>query len=124
MRKSITERTKERRRFPRIKDNIFISFQPIGDDILLEAITKDISQGGLMCKTSSFVSEGTKLRLEICQPLNYNKDRFLCIPAKAGVIWIKKTQEDGEYLVGVKIIKMDDGNQDRLSRYVKNRLKL
>jgi len=124
VRKSITEKTKERRRFPRIKDNIFISFQPMGDDMLLEAITKDISQQGLMCKTSNFMLEGTELILEICQPLNYNKDIFLCILAKARVIWLKEVQEDNEYLIGVKITKMNDENQNKLSSYVNNRLKL
>ena len=123
MTKSIIE-NKEHRRFPRIKDNIFIFFQSMEDNMPLEAITKDISQGGLMFKGSNFIPERTELKFEIYQPLNPAKDMFLSMPAKAQVVWIRKLQEDNQYLVGLKIIKMNEENQNRFSRYINNRLKI
>ena len=124
MNKDITEKIKERRKFPRIQDSIFIFFQSIEDEVSsFEAITKDISQAGLMFRTANFIPERSKLRLEVCQPLNYPKDTLLSIPAKVRIVWSKKIQENDEYLVGAKIIKMDEKNQNKLINYINIRLK-
>lgn len=123
MSRYITEKIKERRKFTRIKDNIFVFFQSIEDDKTFETITKDISQAGLMFTTSNFIPNNNKLRLEICQPLNYNKDTLFAIAAKAQIVWIKPMQENDEYLVGAKITKMNKKNQNRLISYINTRLK-
>ena len=90
----------------------------------IEVITKDISQVGLMFNTSNFIPEHSELRLEICQPLNYNKNIFLSILTKVRIVWIKQVQENSEYLVGAKITKMNKENQNRLVKYIDSRLKM
>ena len=123
MSKSIAEKIRERRRFPRIKDNIFVLFQSMEREMSFEAITNNISQGGLMFRTSNFIAERTELLLEICQPLNSDKDLFLPMSAKVQIAWIRKVEDNDEYLIGAKITKMDEKNQKGLSNYISNRLK-
>jgi len=114
---------KERRIFPRVKDNIFVFFQLMKGDMSFETITEDISQGGLMFTTSNFIPERTELQCEIQQPLNSSKDLFLPIAAKVRVMWSRKKERDNEYVVGGKIIEMNEENENRIRNYVDNSLK-
>ncbi len=121
--KSATEKIKERRKFPRIKDIFFASFQSREGDMSVEAITKDISQGGLSFKTSNFIPERTELKLEIYQPLNYNNSIFLSIPVKVRIVWIRQASENNENFIGVKITKMSEGYRDSLAYCINDKLK-
>jgi len=90
-------------------------FQFKGNDKTFEAITQDISQSGLMFRSFNFIPNGRKLRLEIYQPLNYNKDTSFAIPAEAQADWIKQARENNENFIGVKITKMNEKHQDSLA---------
>lgn len=123
MSKFITEKIKEHRRFPRIKDNIFALVQSMEGNMLLEAIARDISQGSLSFKTSNFILERTELKLEIYQPLNYNKNTFLSLPVRVRIVWIRQAPENNENFIGIKITKMNEVHQDSLAYYINGRLK-
>jgi len=114
---------KERRRFLRVKDNIFVLFQSVKGKMSFETITEDISQNGLMFTTSNFIPERTELQFEIQQPLNSNKGLFLPIAAKVRVMWSRKKECNDEYVVGGEIIEMNEENQNRIKGYVDNSLK-
>ncbi|MDP8258182.1 MAG: PilZ domain-containing protein [Candidatus Aadella gelida] len=114
---------KERRRFSRVKDNIVALFQSVEGGMSFETMTKDISQGGLTFITSHSIPKRTEVQFEIQQPLNSDKDLFLPMEAKIQIVWIRKIEDNDEYLIGAKIIEMNKKSQNRIRNYVSNRLK-
>ena len=70
----------ERRKFPRLKDNIFIlGVLKANHAAEFKAFTRDISGGGLMFETDRDIPAGSELELEIYQPSDSGKKYyFLC----------------------------------------------
>lgn len=115
----------ERRKFLRLKDNIFIfgklSLSPIEE---FKAITNDISAGGLMFELERDIPKESKLELEIYQPGNPNKTIFFSIHCLARVAWTKKLErenlEQGEnkYRIGMELLGLKQEDRQRVTKFI------
>lgn len=116
----------EKRKFSRVKENIFI-FQHLksGNPDKFMAITCDIGGGGLMFETERSIPQGGILDFEIYQPIDSRKIIFFSIFAKAKVIWIRKIDKDhfeegeNKYRVGVEFSEINGEDRKRVDTYVK-----
>lgn len=121
----------ERRESPRVKDNIFIRCQlnsglpcrQAGPTEEFEAISEDISAGGLMFKTERNISKESKVNMEIGQPIDRDKTMIFCIPVLTKVIWVRKIAKDhfeegeNKYSVGVEFLEIQDEDRQRIIQY-------
>ncbi len=115
----------EKRRFSRLKDNIFIfgnlRSNPIEE---FKALTKDISAGGLMLETERDISEESELELQIYQPMDSDKRVIFSLPVLGKVKWSTKIEknnfEDGEnkYRIGVEFSEIKEEDRQRIANYV------
>lgn len=115
----------ERRKFPRVEDNIFILGSLKANHAAeFKAFTRDISGGGLMFETDRDIPAGSELELEIYQPSGREKEVFFSIHAVAKVAWIKgiakDTFEEGEnrYQVGVEFSEIKEEDRQRIVNFV------
>lgn len=115
----------ERRKFPRVGDNIFILGSLKANHAAeFKAFTRDISGGGLMFETDRDIPAGSELELEIYQPSGREKEVFFSIHAVAKVAWIKgiakDTFEEGEnrYQVGVEFSEIKEEDRQRIVNFV------
>lgn len=112
----------ERRKYPRLKDNIFISYRLKSK--IFKAISQDISGGGLMFEADRKIPLGADLELEIYQPANSFKTLIFVIPVLVKVTWRKKIKYgflemgENEYKVGVSFSRMSEDNRKRIIKYV------
>ncbi len=115
----------ERRKLPRIRDNIFI----IGDlrsspGEKFKALTRDISAGGLMFETERDISKDTKVELEICQPMNRDKTMIFCIPVLGKIRRVREIDKDNfepgenKYKVGVEFSEIKEEDRQKIIKYV------
>jgi c-di-GMP-binding flagellar brake protein YcgR len=123
----------ERRKFPRLKDNIFFfgNLSPNSINLMpdliggFKAITKNICAGGLMFEMDkNIIKKGDKLELDIYQPINRDKTMIFSIPVLAKVIWTKKREkehfENGEnkYKIGTEFLEIDAEHRQKIARYI------
>jgi c-di-GMP-binding flagellar brake protein YcgR len=116
----------ERRRFPRLKENIFIfgklKLTPIEE---FKAITQNISAGGLMFETERDIPQDSELELEIYQPMDRDKRVIFSILVWPKIIWIQKIEkekfEQGENRcrIGIEFSEIKEEDKQRIARYVK-----
>lgn len=115
----------EKRKFPRLKDNIFVFCRlgPTSSDEF-KAITCDISGGGLMFETERDIPKESKLELEIYQPGNRDKTIFFSIHSLARVAWIKRLEkenlEQGEnkYRMGIEFLEIKQEDRQRVAKFI------
>ncbi len=115
----------ERRRFSRLKNNIFIfgnlRLNPIE---AFKALTKDINAGGLMFETESDISEESELELQIYQPMDSDKSVIFSIFVLGKVKWTTKIEndnfEEGEnkYRIGIEFSEIKEEDRQRITTYV------
>ena len=114
----------ERRRFRRLKANIFIIGNLGSGSDELKVVTKNISGGGLMFETEKDISQDTTLDLEIYQPIDCRKSTIFSIPVLARVVWIREIEknnfEDGEnkYRVGIEFSEIKEEDRQKIIKYV------
>ena len=121
----------ERRRFLRIKIPLFIFYRLETDKpfVAFKAIAENIGGQGLMFETEKPIPLRSKLYLEIYQPSVRYKDLLFLIATKTKVIWVNKKKdvstEDGEnkYQIGVKFIKIDREDRNKVIEYVERMFK-
>ena len=116
----------EKRKFPRIKDSIFILYHlslcPAEE---FKAISNDISTGGLMFETERNISKGSKVYMEIDQPIHCDKTMIFCIPVLTKVIWVRKIDKDNfekgenKYKVGIEFLEIEEVDRNRIAKYIK-----
>lgn len=115
----------ERRKFPRIKDNIFI-LGNLGSNPreALKAFTKDISAGGLMFENERDISKEMKLELEIYQPMDRDKRVIFSVPVLAKVVWTREIEKEnfveGEnrYKTGIEFSEIKEEDRKIIATYV------
>lgn len=115
----------ERRKFHRIKENIFIFGKlratPSEE---FKAITRDISTSGLMFETERNISKESELQLEIYQPINRDKIIIFSVPILAKVKWTTKIEknnfedEENRYRVGIEFSKIEEEDRQKIVNYV------
>jgi len=118
----------EKRKFPRLKDSIFIlgklRSSPAGE---FKALTNNISAGGLMFENERNISKEEQLELEIYQPMNCGKRKILSIPVLSKIIWIRQIGKDNfekgenKYKIGVEFSNIKDEDRQRIAKYVEER---
>ena len=127
--KGRNSKRKERRKFHRIQDNIFIFCRPEPYHRIIEWIAKDISEMGLGFESDEFVAPSTSMEIEIYQPLDYRKSRIVSIHVLAKVVWIKKIKRrnrypaSNRYVGGVKFTKISKRDRSIIANYVNERYK-
>lgn len=114
----------ERRKFPRIKDNIFI----LGNSSLrpkekFKVFTKNICAGGLNFETDRSISQGEILDIDLYQPVDCLKNVIFSISANVKVIWTAEISEshfdeENRYEVGAQFVEIDDEDRRRIAKYV------
>jgi len=120
---------RERRKFQRVQDNIFIFCKLKGDYKVMEGITKDISEMGLGFESNKFVPPSTLMEMEIYQPLNHLKNKIVSIYLLAKVVWVKKIRKGSKhkgsnrYMGGVKFTKISKQDRRIIANYMKARLR-
>ena len=119
----------EKRKFPRLKDNNFIlCFLETNHDVGFEAITCDVSAGGLMFETERYISKKSGLKLEVYQPTDRHKNTLFCIPALARVSWTRKIAKDNckegenKYRMGVEFLEIKEEDRARIAKYVQENI--
>jgi c-di-GMP-binding flagellar brake protein YcgR len=115
----------ERRKFSRLKDNIFIlgslKSSPTEE---FKAITNNISADGIMFETERNISKDSELELEIYQPVNRHKDIIFSIPVLARVIWVEELKKDnfeqGEniYRIGIEFSEIKEEDRQRVAKFI------
>lgn len=119
----------EKRRFSRVKDNIFIFGNVMANSAEeFKAFTQDINVGGLMFETERDIPKESKLELEIYQPMDSDKRVIFSIPVLAKVIWTEKREkknfEQGEnrYQIGIEFSEMKDEDRQIVTKYIEREL--
>ena len=115
----------EKRKFPRLKDNIFVFCRsgPTSSDEF-KAITCDVSGGGLMFETERDITPGSKLELEIYQPIKCFKNMICSMPVLAKVVWTREIEkenfEEGEnrYKIGIEFSEIEEEDRKIIATYV------
>jgi c-di-GMP-binding flagellar brake protein YcgR len=115
----------ERRKIPRLKDNIFILVNlKSNQNGLFKTVTKDISGSGLMFETERDIPKGSKLELEVYQPLDSFKRMIFSVLILAKVVWKRKIEKDNfekgenKYRVGVIFLKISEEDRKKILKYV------
>lgn len=116
----------EKRRFSRLKDNIFALCHLSSDSGVEEfkVITEDISAGGLMFETEISIPQESRLNLEIYQPVNRDKTMIFCIPVFTKVAWVREIDKDnfesGEnrYRAGIEFLEIKEEDKNRILEYI------
>ena len=115
----------EQRKYQRAKKAIFILCKHPGAEEPIEYIAKNIGAGGLMFETDTLFSIGSKLDIEIYQPITYEKREFISIFSPASVVWIKeiegakKYKWSNRYRLGVRFTRLDQEDRIKIDTYVK-----
>lgn len=114
----------EMRKYPRLKDNIFILGNLRSGSGEFKAFTENLSVGGLMFKTERNIPQDMRLDIEIYQPRDSRKSMIFSIPVLARVVWIKEIEkdnfEDGEnkYRVGIEFGEIKEEDRQKIIKYV------
>jgi len=122
-------RQRERRKFCRIEDNIFVFCKSEPNHRVIEWIAKDISEMGLRFESDKFISPSISMEIEIYQPLDYLKSRIVSIYVLAKVVWIKEIEKsdrceaNNRYFGGLKFTKIGKQDKSIIANYVKERFK-
>lgn len=115
----------ERRKFPRIKDNILV-LGSLKRNKEFKAIVSNISAGGLELETEVNIPLKNRLPLEILQPVKRDKSMIFSICATAVGVWIRemKNRYHGEganrYKAGLRFIEIKEGDRQMIVRYVED----
>lgn len=118
---------KDRRKFSRVQDDIFIFCKMEKDYGTYEYIAKDISEKGLKFESDKFIPVSAPLEIEIYQPLDCRKSRIFSIYVLGKLVWSKEIEKGARwknanrYIGGVKFVKISKNDRDIIVNYVKEK---
>lgn len=120
----------ERRRRPRLCEELLIPCR--NKDTLSQTIhfTRNISGGGLMFGSPEPIPMGTQLEIELYAPLDCEKQTMRYMRIGAQVRWVSDMpnafgyEGSNRYKVGVVFDEIDPQDQARFDEYVKKRLNM
>ncbi|MEN8150252.1 MAG: PilZ domain-containing protein [Planctomycetota bacterium] len=112
----------ENRKFPRLKDSCVLRFRQVEADTLpeegVDALTVNISGGGICFSSPSAVEVGTLLAIELTLP-DFNS----AVVSFGRAVWCEPS--GGKFQVGLEFWWIgwgDDGAQRAITEYIKNTL--
>lgn len=126
----------ERRKYIRIREEDVLVCEPFGASALegvsgrrLRALTRDVSEGGVLFESSDYIAAGTILRMEISikgwekykreflKPDEVKTAKPLVVLGKVVRVEIIKS---GSYEIGVAFMALDAGHKWALKQYLVN----
>jgi hypothetical protein len=115
----------DRRMNPRIRDHIFVFLQASGQDRSgsVQAVTNDISSGGLCFDTTATLHQGDDMTIEMYAPLDYHKRVLESMYIKAKVAWVSSLAFEAEgnrFRVGLSYQDIAASDKEKLARYVED----
>jgi hypothetical protein len=116
---------RDKRSVPRIRDHSFV-FLHLNDTErrqAVQAVTNDISSGGLCIDTTVQVRPGDLFSVEMYAPLDYHKRVLESMYVKTEVAWVKEISSDADsnrFRVGLAYKEIAGNDREKLSRYVEN----
>jgi c-di-GMP-binding flagellar brake protein YcgR len=107
---------KDRRRFYRLENVITVHIQEYPDvfEEYEQGVTKNLSAGGMLLITKEKFELGAKLVIKLPELV---KTHYL-----GEVVWKNELPKTGRLYYGVRFINISQDEQDRLSRYVSDKL--
>ncbi len=114
----VTERPpQERRRDPRLGNNIPIRISQDGGDMVTE--TANISRSGLYCKVNRYIEPMTKLRVCLLLPLRKNgKDVTKQIMAQGVVVRAEQIQQTEDHHIAIFFSEIAQRDAESIADYV------
>ena len=123
--KKDTVQNLEKRKFPRVKDNVFIRYLSGSSSYpKARAVASDISAGGLMFETEENIIPGGELKMDLYQPVKRSKNMLFAISVLAKVIWRTTIPKDNfeqgknSYRLGLKFLEIKEKDREIISSYV------
>jgi Tfp pilus assembly protein PilZ len=118
---NIQTQVRERREAHRLPDSLVIRHRPLGTKMVKErSVSKDLSKSGVSIPTSKRFHLHSTVELEITLPM-----QLLPLFALGEIVWTKESWENARrsYQVGVRITDMDEYDEKRIRKYVRQRVK-
>ena len=118
----------ERRRCPRLGEELLIACRSRNHVHTAVYFTRNLSGGGLMFESPASVSSDTTLDIECYTPIGCEKQTMQHMRMGAQVRWTREIPEacgyegSNRYTVGVAFDQIDPADQVCLDEYVKKRL--
>jgi len=108
----LEEKSREKRRFPRVDLRVPVSFRIRGRTQQLATLSRNISAGGMGLLTSQFLSTDTLLNLEFSL-----LHKFFSVYAKTK--WITSLPSSDNYHFGLEFLELPDKDRQHFAEYVK-----
>ena len=121
MKRNSKEIKREKRKFSRIKDSIFISCFKDRHKNRIEAMARNLSGGGLMFRTDASLKPREVLEIEIYEPVSAHKKLITSINTMAKIVWVQPVDDaiaNERFKVGVKFSRMKVEDKDRIAEYI------
>lgn len=112
----------ERRRYPRLEEEMPVSYQTSENLGQRTSSTKNISGGGLSFEIETAVSQGDTLQIQIHKPVDIGLRRRAPIRSIAKVVWVRQT-ESGKYKSGLEFINIEEADRDEIISHVEEKVK-
>ena len=118
---------KERRIYPRVKEKIFIFCRFKGKNRILEAITKNISAGGIMFESEESILPNRTMEVELYLLITSGVKKIISMPVEAKTVWIRRIeerpQEEGSnrFKIGARFCSLP--NREYLLAYIKDKIR-
>ncbi|MDD5424026.1 MAG: PilZ domain-containing protein [Candidatus Omnitrophica bacterium] len=105
----------ERRQYERINTTMSVQYRGIrqASDSVINAISRDISTGGVRLLVNEFISVFTRLVLEIAMPSSPKPVRVV-----SKVAWVRKRPYGEQYEVGVEFMDMPDEDRRGIDDFI------
>ncbi|MBI3087666.1 MAG: PilZ domain-containing protein [Candidatus Omnitrophica bacterium] len=103
----------ERRQSPRVQSYLPIHLVVLGEQRIIQTLTKDLGAGGARCLSPVFRPASCPVSVELCleageHPLNL----------KAKIVWVKEVPQSDQYHLGLMFEDLSEENTKRLSSYL------
>lgn len=107
----------ERRQQPRVNTTMSVQYRGIrqADDSVVNAISRDVSNGGVRLMVNEFISVFTRLVLDIALPSAPKPVRVV-----SKVAWIRKRPYGEQYEVGAQFMDMSEEDKKGIFDFVES----
>lgn len=111
----------ERRRYPRMDEEIPIICRNLGNGEGWEAVTRNIGGGGICSEGRADVSAGKVFEIQFEGPINSESETTVTIHATVRVIWLNEIKV-GCYQMGLQFVSIDERHWQIIVRIVGKRI--
>ena len=108
--------TKERRRFPRIAQNIPVNIIANGYDFV--TTTENVSCVGTYCRVDKYIPPFTKIAVKLNLPIATNDGGRHCTVECRGVVVRTDDENNGGFNIAVFFNHITDNHRKKISQYI------